>query len=111
MPVFQGTYFSQEFTIVDQNEAAVDISTWEFEADFRERTDGDELLNITTGGGGFTVIDGASGRLAMTLTPAQTATLPTGRLVFDVLRTDDLNGDIWLFGGKVTVKQPVTRDD
>jgi len=111
MAIFKGTYFSQEFTIVDGSGAPIDISAWQFEADFRDRLEGEELLNITTASGGFAVIDGANGRLQMALTPVQTDSLPIGRLVFDVLRTDDANGDIWLFGGKVTVKQPVTRDD
>ena len=111
MPAYQGTYYSKTFAFKDENEDPVDITGWEFSADLRDRVGTEELLSLTTANGGFTVTDGANGLVTMAITADQTAELPTKRLVFDVLRTDVTPGPLWLFSGKFTVRQPVTRDD
>ena len=112
MPIYQGTYFVQVFVIEDTAGDPVDITGWEFEADFRRhRNDEEPLLTLTTGNGGFAVALGTDGRLTMQMTEGQTIDLPAGRIVFDVLRVDASPGPRFMFAGTIPVKQPVTRDD
>jgi hypothetical protein len=109
MPVHQGTYYAVGFTFKDADDAVIDITGWEFEADFKEnRADETALVNLTTANGGFLVTDATGGRMEMRLTAVQTALLTVGRIVFDVVRTDPANAPVYLFGGSFKVKRPVT---
>lgn len=110
MAAYQGTYYTVEFTFEDQDGAPIDISTWTFKAQIRKSlADTVVLLELTTANVGFALIDGPNGRVQMKMLEAQTAALPVGGLVLDVLRTDAIPGPIWLFGAKMKVKEPVTR--
>jgi hypothetical protein len=109
MPVYRGTYYTVGFTFKDSDDAVIDITGWTFESDIKEnRADTTALVNLTTANGGFAVTDGPNGRLEMRMTAVQTALLPVGRMVFDVLRTDPANGPVYYFGGSFKVKTPVT---
>ena len=113
MPIYQGTHYSVVFAIESaEDETPIDITGWEFSADFRDdRYDPDPpLLSLTTAGGGFTVFDGLGGRLKMDVTAAQSLALPLCRMSFDVLRTDIDPGPIMVFSASVPVATPVTRD-
>jgi hypothetical protein len=110
MPVYQGTYFEVAFLFVDTDDVAIDITDWEFEAQFKDnRSDETALVTLTTANDGFEVTDGEGGRVVMSLSAANTTLLtPAGRFHFDVLRTDDADGPIYLFGGTIKVRRPVT---
>lgn len=110
---YQGAHFTRVFSLTETDEVTpVDISGWTFEAQLREQVDDDEaLVTLTSGDGGFTIVDGPGGRLKIIITAAQSVDLPVGRLAFDVLRTDISPGPVWIFGGRIPVKQPVTRDE
>ena len=112
MPVYQGTYFTKTFILKDRvSDTAIDVTGYEFACDIRDSVDDETaLLELTTAGGGITVgATPGNGEVVMKLTAAQTAALPTGKLHFDVLHSNASPGPLWLFGGKFTVKQPVTR--
>lgn len=112
MTCYQGTYYERVFTLTNSDDTALDITGWEFRAHFREFADDEEeLLELTSDGGGFEIVSAAAGRVLMRITPAQSEELPEGNLAFDVQRTDELSGPRWLFGGTLPVRQPVTRDD
>lgn len=112
MPVYRGTYYVKQFTFTDATtEDPIDISNWEFSSDLRDRNDTEELLNLTTANGGWAVTDGPNGVCEMRITADLTAELPVAKLVFDVLRTDVSPGPVWLFAGRFSVKEPVTRED
>jgi hypothetical protein len=109
MPVYQGTYYAVSFTFKDSDDAVINITGYTFEADFKEsRTDTAALVSLTTANGGFVVTDGPNGMMEMRLTAVQTALLPVGRIVFDVLRTDPASSPVYQFGGSFRVKRPVT---
>lgn len=109
MSIYQGTYYTKTFLFKDSvTLAAIDITGWEFEADFRDRVDSDVLLTLTTAGGGWAVTDGPAGALEMRVTAALTAALPLAKLVFDVLRTDISPGPTFQFRAKVPVKRSAT---
>lgn len=111
MAIYQGTKFEANFTLTDGDGDALNISGWTFEAHFRDDLDDTEtLVELTSAAEDFEILSAADGRLQMTIAAADTADFPLGKVVFDVLRTDD--GDpVWLFGGSVKVKKPVTRDE
>ena len=111
MAAYQGTYYAVPFQLLDDAGAPVaDITAWQLSADIRDnKTDTAELLSLTTANGGLAVTNGPQARFELRITAVQTALLPLGRMVFDVLRTDASPGPVYLFGGSFPVKQPVTR--
>lgn len=112
MPIYKGTYYSRTFAFTDEAGAPVPITGWEFRSMWRAAKDAPNppLLELTTANGGFDVVNGPGGLLLMQLLPADTDELPPAKVYFDVLRTDDANGPIWLFEGSVPVKVPITHD-
>ncbi len=114
MPCYQGTYYTKTFLLKNASDAtAIDVSGYEFEMHIRDQPEDDApLLELTTANGGIDVGDNPSaGQVVLALTAAQTASLPVGKMHFDVLRTDQVNGPTYLFGGRFLVRQPITRDD
>lgn len=107
MAIYQGAIYTKVF----QLPGVGDITGWEFKSQFRTRLDGEVLLELTTGNGGWTVIDGPNAYIKMSILADQSEDLPVGKIIFDVERTDIDPGPVWLFSGKVPVKQPVTRDE
>jgi hypothetical protein len=112
MPIYRGAYFAKGFLIKDADSGLpINVDGWTFKVQLRDRTDDVEpLLELTTDNGGFVIVDALAGEVSMRITAVQSAALPVARLVFDVLRTDPDPGPLWLFAGKVPVKEPVTRD-
>lgn len=106
----RGTYFAQAFQIRTRT-APVDITGWTFEADIRATLEGEALITLTTANGGFAITDAANGLFEMRVLAELNADIPVGVVVFDVLRTDADPGPRWLFGGKIRVREPVTRAD
>jgi len=111
MAIYQGTYYSTVFLFSDSVGDPVDITGWEFEADFRHFTpDPDPEIFTLTMGDGIDIIDGPAGRLGMTISPVRTALLPLGKVVTDFMRIDVVGAQpIRFFGAKFKVRQPVTR--
>lgn len=110
MPAYIGTYIQFPFVLKDRStDAAIDLTGWTFEAQVKQRREDDTaLLTLTSANGGFYITGAANGRVEMRITAELSATLPTGRLVFDVLRTDADPGPLWLFGGSFRTRTPVT---
>lgn len=110
MAAYQGTYFTQPITLKDKGTGvALDITGWTFKAEFRvDVDDTNPALTLDSTAGGFSIIDAANGRVSMNV-DLTTNTLAPGKYQFDVLRTDCTPGPIWLFGGSILVRQPVTR--
>jgi hypothetical protein len=111
MAAYQGTYYAIALTLKSAaDDSPINVTGWTLEADVkRDRKDEAALLTMTTENGSFAIIDGAAGRLEFRLTAEQTALLPVGKLVYDVLRTDADPGPRYVFGGSFRVKTPVTR--
>lgn len=110
MPAYQGITYVRLFTIcrcIDNS--PIDITGWEFLSQIRDsREDETVLMELSTANGGWTVIDGPNGRLQMSIRP-EMGTLPVGKMVFDVLRTDITSGMYWIFEAVFIVKKPITR--
>lgn len=106
---YQATYYAKVF-VFKQNGVPINISGWTFRAQFRAQvTDTAVLLELTTANTGFAITDAVNGKVEMRITSAQLNAMPVAVAVFDVMRTDASPGPLRLFGGKLKVKQPVTR--
>lgn len=113
MPAFQSTRYTRNVMLKSQSTGGpIDITGWEFRGMIRDARDDPNppLVELTTANGGFIIVDGMNGRLQFTLSPLQTAGLPIGRMMFDVERTDHIDGPIWLFELSFQSKKPITRD-
>lgn len=114
MPIYQGTLYTRAFKFKDKDGVAINVTGWEFRMHIRKAVaDAEPLIELTTANGGIGVASGgADGRIFFVLDEEQTLSLATGGYKFDVLRTDQSSGGgpTFLFGGKLKVKQPVTRD-
>lgn len=110
MAAYQGTYYTAQFQLANSDGSAINISGWTFEAEFRvQLSDVAPLLTLTTANTGFSIVNASTGVFQMAITSVQTLALPTGGVLFDVLRTDASPGPLYLFGGRLRVKEPVTR--
>ncbi len=111
--IYQGTYFTQTFIIKSAEVITpIDIANWSFRMHLRDsKDDVVPLLELTTGNGGIITLDGIAGSFYMVITAVQSLGLPLGTLVFDILRTNDPPGPVWLFGGRIKVRKPVTRNE
>jgi hypothetical protein len=90
---------------------SVDVTSWTFRSHIRNRrTDTVELAELTSGNGGWVVIDGPSGIIQMVLSKVVTDELVEGTLEFDVVKTNDPDNPVWLFSGSFKCRKPVTRD-
>jgi len=111
MAVYQYTYYNIVFLFADSAGDPVDITDWEFVAEFRQHVpDPDPPIFTLTMSDGIYIVDGPAGRLGMYLTEERTALLPVGKVVTDFIRVDnDSPGNVRYFGVKFKVRQPVTR--
>lgn len=110
----RGAYFELPFQLLSRfDNDPLNISTWEFRADFRsDPADTDPVLTTTTSGGHWVVPDGqgVNGKLRLVLTPEQTAALPLGILHADLMRTDSALGRMKLIASlRIPVGDPITR--
>ena len=110
MPIYRGTDLYLPFKLLRKvNSDPVNISSWDIEAHFRTSPDdADAILETSLSGGQWTVTDGENGNLTFALTAAETAVLPLGILLGDVMRIDGSNR-IRLFGINIPVVEPLTR--
>jgi hypothetical protein len=110
MAIYQSAAYTAQFTINDQDGNPVNITGWLFHSMFRAELDDDPpLLDLSSANGGWVMLDPVNGRVQMQITKVQAATLPLGRVIFDVMRTDPALSPVYLFSGRVKVKEAVTR--
>lgn len=104
LTIEQGSTFSRLITIQDETQTPVNITGNTFAGQIRKRHASD-IIEAT-----FTCIvtDGANGKLTVSLTDEQTATIPSGELVYDI---EWYNGSATgrLIEGFVYVSPEVTR--
>lgn len=111
MPIYRGTDFYLPFQLLRRVDSTpINISSWDFGAQFRVNPDDEEAaLSTSLSGGHWVVTDGDLGKLKFVLTKTQTADLPLGKLYGDLLRIDGGNR-IRVMGINPTVVDPITRD-
>ena len=110
MPIRRGTYYSRTFLLTQPGGAPVDITGWEFLAEFKAGKEESlpALVQLTSANGGWTIGDGPGGKLVMHLLADDTNALTVSKAYWDVLRTDTDPGPIYLFEASVPVKDTIT---
>lgn len=110
--IYRGTDFYLPVRFLRRvNESAINIATWDFEAQFREDPASDDIAITTSLSGNHWSLtnDGTDGKLNLRLTAAQTANLPLGVLHGDLFRIDSgLRQRLCLL--RIPVEDPITRD-
>lgn len=102
----QGTTFSTNFDLTDENDDPIDLSAYTAEAQIRRwYTSVNAAATFTTNTGA----NAAAGTLTISLTAAQTANLEYGRYVYDVKVADASNTITRVIEGIVTVTPRVSR--
>lgn len=110
MPIYRGTDFYLPFKLLRRfNSDPINISSWDIEAQFRvDAGDVAATLETSLTGGQWTVSDGENGKMNLALSSEETADLPLGVLIGDVLRIDGTNR-FRIFGLSIPVVEPLTR--
>ena len=110
--IHQGATFSETFIITDSDGNPVDFTGWTARMQIRATAASIfAYLDLTTGGGGLTLLDPAGGPSVVEAyaTPARTVQIPAEKPVYDILLTDS-SGNVWKGQyGVATVVAVVTR--
>jgi hypothetical protein len=101
MIIDQGTTFSSEIELVDQDGNDLDVTNMHAYAQMRKHYTSVNATNFTC--------DLANGMLIISLTAEQTTSLTAGRYVYDIELIDGANNVHRLFEGVVTVTPEVTK--
>lgn len=97
-----------EFTVVDSDGAAQNITGWSLEWVLRQRPDRDAAVLTKTDGNGIALTTPASGICQVTITDADTLALSPGSY-YHTLRRDDDNTEAVLSFGEAILRQAATR--
>ncbi len=106
--LFIGEDRTLRFTVVDANDAAVDITGYALEWVMRERPGSDMATLTKTTGSGITITDGPNGLCEVAIADANTLALDPGTYFHTLRRTDDGSETVLSFGD-VILKQAATR--
>lgn len=111
MPIYRGLAYTRTFLFTKEDGSPEDITGWEFLSDVKAKRDDPDppLVILSTANGGWTVSDGAGGKLTLLFSALQTPLLLPAKVIFDCIRTDNDIGPLWIFEATVPVKNPVTH--
>lgn len=87
----------------------VDITGYTIKSDFRLDRSSPVVTSLSTTNGGISLTTPASGVFTMTMTPSQTAQLPLGGLLFDVLALSPGGVGTTVLEGSITIQEPITK--
>ena len=101
----QGSDFTQEVIVYEENDqTAVNLNSYTIKSEIRKTPSSSLISAISIGG-----LDPTNGRFLMYLTSAQTAAIPAGRYVYDVIITDSFGIKNRVIEGMVLVREGVTK--
>ena len=99
-----GATFSQQFDLAQSDSAPLNLTGYSLAAQIRKHAGSSNPTAFTA-----TAMDVAGGVILITLTPAQTTALKTGRHVYDIVITDAAGDKTRVVEGSVLVREGVTR--
>lgn len=99
----QGADFSTEIDVTDENGNVVDLTGWTVAAQMRKHYTSSSFFSFVAN------TTGAAGQVTLTMNAATTATITSGRYVYDCELTSTANVVSRLIEGIVTVTPQVTR--
>ena len=101
----QGAKFVRTVQIKDKDGTVVDITGDTFDGNVRKRHNSTtETLSINT-----SIIDGANGKIELSIVSSFTAAVEAGECVYDIIWTPSYDNDVRLLEGIATVTPGVTR--
>lgn len=105
LTIYQGATYTQTLTWKIDGDP-VDLTTYTARMQARTTYDAPPTLNLATGSG--ITLGGAAGTITISITAANTATLPAGRYLYDL---EMVNGSTVtrLLAGRLTISPEVTR--
>jgi hypothetical protein len=105
---FIGEDRTLRFTVLDENDAVVDITGYALEWVMRERPATATAAITKTTGSGITITDGPNGLCEVTIADADTLSLSPGTYFHTLRRTDDGLETVLSFGEAI-LRQAATR--
>jgi hypothetical protein len=103
-PIHQGATWSMSLTVSDENGAAKNLTGYTGKCQFREEPGGTVLQEVTVS------ITGATGKVDLSLTAAQTAAFEFTQCFYDVLIKSGGGTVTYLVKGTITVTPRISRD-
>lgn len=100
----QGSDYSTTLYISDENDVAIDIEGYSFQAKARKHFTSNTSYSFT-----MTISNAEEGELTMSMNAATTANISGGRYVYDAEMVDTNNTTTRIVEGILTVKPQVTR--
>ena len=99
-----GATFSQQFDLAQSDSAPLNLTGYTIAAQIRKHAGSSNSVAFTA-----TAMDAINGLVLISLTPVQTASLKTGRHVYDIVITDAAGDKTRVVEGSVLVREGVTR--
>jgi len=100
-----GATFSQQFDLAQNDDSApLNLTGYTIVAQIRKHAGSSNHVGFTA-----TAMDAANGVILISLTPAQTTALKTGRHVYDIVITDSAGDKTRVVEGSVLVREGVSR--
>ncbi len=87
----------------------VNLTGYTLKSDFKVDKQSPVVISLSTANGGIALTTPTSGVFTMSMTPSQTAMLPLGSLIFDVLALSPSGQGTTVFEGSIDITEPVTR--
>ena len=101
--IFKDVDYETSITLKDSNGTAINITNWTFNSQIKRDPDTDVEATFTV-----TKTNASGGVLKLSLTKTQTASLPVGNLVYDLVAKDSANVTKILLEGSVSVEPAVS---
>lgn len=101
MVIDQGSTFASTIEILDENDEALDVTSYTARGQIRKHYSSTNAVSFTT--------SLSNGSLVISLTANQTANMVAGRYVYDLELVDPANTVVRILEGIVTLTPEVTR--
>ena len=99
----QGIYFETNFNLKDAAGAAINITSYDFKSEIRNKNDNSLVKTFTCA-----IVNGSEGAMKITMAGSDTADIPQRNLVYDLIAKDTANRYRRYLEGKVNVVDTVT---
>ena len=99
----QGIYFETNFNLKDAGGAAINITSFTFKSEIRNKNDNSLVKTFTC-----TIINAALGAMKITMAGSDTADIPQRNLVYDLIAKDTADRYRRYLEGKVNVVDTIT---
>lgn len=107
MVVYSGTTFKREFRWLPDGSAALDFTGWTASMIVGLPQSRTAVLTMTTANGGVTLSSG--GQIILTMTPAETASLRPGEMIYSLDLTDNGANITRFLRGRLSIVNDVGR--